>query len=741
MTLLSAFQVLLSKYSGGEDIVVGSPIAGRTRREVEELIGFFVNMLVLRTDLSGDPKFREVLGRVREATLDAYAHQEVPFEKLVSELQPERSLSHAPLFQVMFALQNAEGGGGALPGLKVSEAGAELASANFDLSLTLAATPQGLRGGLNYSADLFDRGTIERMAGHLARVLEQVAADADVRLSQLELLGEAERALVLEEWNRTEAEVPADRCIHDLFEAQAARTPDAVAVRFEEESLTYRELNERANRLAHFLRAHVVAPEVRVGVLMERSLEMVVSLLAALKAGAAYVPLDPGLPAERLAYMLDDSGVPLVLVQAALLGTVPACEGVRVLAVDALAERLAAEPAENPAVGAGPDSLAYVIYTSGSTGRPKGVMVPHRGVANLAYALARRFGIDGTSRVLQFASLSFDAAVAELFDALLAGATLVLASREELLPGPGLLETLRRGRVTVATLPPSVLAMLPSDDLPELRTMVSAGEAVDAATVERWSAGRAFVNAYGPTEVTVCATTAACEVDGCVPAIGRALENVRVYVLDAAGRPAPVGVPGEMYVGGVGVARGYLSRPALTAERFVPDPFGREPGARLYRTGDRVRWLDGGTLEFLGRLDEQVKIRGFRIEPGEIEAALRRRVEVRECIVVAREAASGETRLVGYVVGEADPGEMRAHLRQSLPDYMVPGAFVVLEQLPLTPNGKIDRRALPDPDPGAGEGRAAPRTPTEEILGACAAENECSVRACCPNLCCQGVSK
>ncbi|HLL45921.1 MAG TPA: amino acid adenylation domain-containing protein, partial [Longimicrobiaceae bacterium] len=372
MTLLGAFQVLLSKYGGGEDVVVGSPIAGRTRGEVEALIGFFVNTLVLRTDLGGDPSFREVLGRVREATLGAYAHQELPFEKLVAELQPERSLSHSPLFQVMFTLQDAGGGGGALAGLSVSGAAAAMEIAQFDLSLTLAVTAQGLRGALNYSTDLFERGTVERMLGHLERVLEQVAVDADVRLSELELLGQAERALVLEEWNRTEAEYPADRCIHELFEAQAARTPGAVALRFEEESLTYAELNERANRLAHHLRGHDVGPEVRVGVLMERGVEMVVSLLAVLKAGGAYVPLDPDLPAERLAYVLDDSGVPLVLVQAALRGAVPAREGVDVLAVDALAERLAAEPADNLAGGGGPDSLAYVIYTSGSTGRPKG---------------------------------------------------------------------------------------------------------------------------------------------------------------------------------------------------------------------------------------------------------------------------------------------------------------------------------------------------------------------------------
>ncbi|MBV9107973.1 MAG: AMP-binding protein, partial [Gemmatimonadetes bacterium] len=372
MMLLGAFQVLLSKYGGSEDVVVGSPIAGRTRGEVEELIGFFVNTLVLRTDLSGDPGFRETLRRVREATLGAYAHQELPFEKLVAELQPERSLSHSPLFQVMFTLQNAGGAGGALPGLSVSGVGAEPASARFDLSLELAPTPQGLRGALNYSTDLFERGTVLRMAGHLARVLEQVVADADVRLSQLELIDEAERALVLEEWNRTDAEYPAGTCIHELFEAQASRTPGAVAVRFEEESLTYAELNARANRLAHHLVRLGVGPEVRVGVLMERSLEMVVSLLAVLKAGGGYVPLDPGLPAERLAYMLDDSAVPVLLTQERLRAVLPARDGVRVVSVDGAWREIAAESAENPESGAGPDSLAYVIYTSGSTGRPKG---------------------------------------------------------------------------------------------------------------------------------------------------------------------------------------------------------------------------------------------------------------------------------------------------------------------------------------------------------------------------------
>jgi amino acid adenylation domain-containing protein len=723
MVLLGAFQVLLSKYGGGEDVVVGSPIAGRTRREVEELIGFFVNTLVLRTDLSGDPSFRETLRRVREATLGAYAHQELPFERLVAELQPERSMSHTPLFQVAFTLNNAQDTGGGLADLSVRGVGTELEVAKLDLSLGLSAGSDGLRGGLTYSTDLWEAATMQRLVRHFTRLVEQVAADADVRLSRLELLDEAERALVLKEWNGTAAGYPADRCIHELFEAQAVRTPDAVAVRFEEESLTYRELNARANRLAHHLARLGVGPETHVGICLERGTKMIISVLAVLKAGGAYVPLDPAYPAERLAFVLADAGVPVLVTQESLRAALPAGDGVAVVSVDGDEERIAAESTENPERDARPGHLAYVIHTSGSTGRPKGVMVPHRGLSNLAYAQARRLGIDGTSRVLQFASFSFDAAVAELFGALLAGATLVLASREALLPGPGLLETLRRGRVTVATLPPSVLAMLPPDDLPELRTVVSAGEAVDAATVERWSGGRAFVNAYGPTETTVCATSARCRADGRVPAIGRPLENVRVYVLDAAGQPAPVGVPGELYVGGVGVARGYLGRPGLTAGRFVPDPFGGETGARLYRTGDRVRWRPEGILEYLGRLDEQVKVRGFRIEPGEIEAVLSAHAEVREARVIVREDAPGDRRLVAYVVGGVAADELREHLRRGLPEYMVPSAYVVLEALPLTPNGKLDRKALPAPELGSAEEKyVAPRTPVEEVLAGIWAE-------------------
>jgi amino acid adenylation domain-containing protein len=724
MTLLGAFQVLLSKYSGSEDVVVGSPIAGRTRKEVEELIGLFVNTLVLRTDLSGDPSFRETLRRVREATLGAYEHQEVPFEKLVAELQPERSLSHSPLFQVLFTLQDAEGGGGALPGLNVSGVGAELGSAKFDLSLTLAATAHGLRGALNYSTDLFERGTVGRMLGHLRRVLEQVAENADVRLSELELLGDTERALVLRAWNRTAAEYPAGRCIHEQFQAQAARTPDAVAVVFEDASLTYAELNARANRLAHHLRGHGVGPEVRVGICLERGLEMIVSLLAVLKAGGAYVPLDPGLPAERLAYMLEDSAVPLVLVQAALRGTVPARQGVEVLAVDALAERLAAEPAENPAGGAGPDSLGYVIYTSGSTGRPKGVMNQHGGVVNLLWSMRGTVAMAPGDRLLAITTLAFDISVLELFLPLLSGARVEILDRSTA-SDPALLRTaVGAGVGTVLQATPATWRLLLDagwEGAQSLRAL-SGGEALPAELAARLRERvGALWNVYGPTETTIWSTA---QPLGAGPhggrghvSIGAPVANTRVYVLDRHLSPVPAGVPGELYIGGAGVARGYLGRPGLSAEKFVPDPFAAEPGARLYRTGDLARWRPDGTLEFLGRNDHQVKVRGFRIELGEIEAVLRQAPGVADCAVVAREDETGDGRLVAYVVGEAEAAALRAHLRESLPEYMVPGAFVPLDVLPLTPNGKLDRKALPAPDLAPAEERyVAPRTPVEEVL-------------------------
>jgi amino acid adenylation domain-containing protein len=731
MTLLGAFQVLLAKYSGSEDVVVGSPIAGRTRGEVEGLIGFFINTLVLRTDLGGDPSFRETLRRVREATLGAYEHQEVPFEKLVAELQPERSLSHAPLFQVMFTLQEPGDGGSALAGLKSGGVGAAMEIAKFDLSLTLAATPQGLRGGLNYSTDLFERGTIERMLGHLERVLEQVADDADARLSDLELLGQAERALVLEASNPMGAAVPADLCLHQLFEAQADRTPGAVAVVFEGAELTYAALDARANRLAHHLRALGVGLEVRVGICLQRSLEMVAGVLAVLKAGGAYVPMDPGYPPERLAYMLADAGTSLLLTQEGLRPALPPQPGVQVVSMDGEWARTAAERTDRIEGGAGPRSLAYVIYTSGSTGRPKGVAVEHGAAAAHLAGFARELEIGAADRVLHFASFGFDVAVEQLFLPLLAGAALVLRGAE-LWPPEEWPARVREAKVTVANLPPAywreVVATAGGSALPELRLLIVGAEAMPTEAVGRWRASvespARLVNAYGPTEAVITATAFPLPGDypgesaGPVVPIGRPLAGRAAFVLDGTARPVPVGVPGELYVGGAQVARGYLGRPALTAERFVPDPFG-EPGARLYRTGDRVRWSARGELEFLGRTDAQVKVRGFRIEPGEIEGVLRRIEGVADCVVVAREDAPGETRLVAYVVGDAEAGVLREHLRRELPEYMVPAAFVPLERLPLTPNGKLDRKALPAPEYAADADRyVEPRTEAERKVAA-----------------------
>ncbi|HST62734.1 MAG TPA: amino acid adenylation domain-containing protein, partial [Longimicrobium sp.] len=730
MTLLAGWAAVLARLSGQDDVVIGTPSANRGHAEIEGLIGFFVNTLPVRVELSGAPTVAGLLGQVRARALEAQQNQDIPFEQVVERVQPARSLAHTPLFQVLFAWQNAPGARLELPGLALGpldpadsgDAPAQV-SAKFDLALSLWEEGGRIEGMVEYATALFEPETVERWLGYLRRVLDGMVAEERGSVERLELLSAAERRRVVEEWNATDAAFPADACVHDLFEAQAARTPDAVAVAWNDETLSYAALDHAANRLANHLRRRGVGPETRVGICLERGPEQVVALLAVLKAGGAYVPLDPAYPAERLGFMLADSGAPLLLTRLPLPeGLAP--HAAEVVCLDADRARIEAESAQAPAAGVLPDHLAYVIYTSGSTGTPKGVMVPHRGVPNLAYAQARRFGIDSTSRVLQFASFSFDAAVAEVFGALLAGATLVMASRDALLPGAGLLETLRRGRVTVATLPPSVLAMLAPEDLPELRTVVSAGEAVDAATVERWSAGRVFVNAYGPTEVTVCATSAHCEADGRAPAIGRPLENVRVYVLDAAGRPAPVGVAGELYVGGVGVARGYLGRPGLTAERFVPDPFSTEGGARLYRTGDRVRWSARGELEFLGRLDEQVKVRGFRVEPGEIEARLAEHAGVREAVVLVREDVPGEKRLVAYVVGDADAETLRAHLSERLPEYMVPAAYVRLDALPLTPNGKVDRKALPAPDGDAfaTRGYEAPSGRAEEAVAAIWAE-------------------
>ena len=729
MVLLGAFQVLLSKYGGGEDIVVGSPIAGRTRGEVEELIGFFINTLVLRTDLSGDPSFREMLQRVREVTLGAYEHQDVPFEKLVAELQPERSLSHSPLFQVMFTLQNAEGGGSALPGLSVSGAGAAMEIAKFDLSLTLSTTDQGLQGALNYSTDLFEPDTIERMVGHLERVLEQVAADADARLSRLDLLGESERALVLEEWNRTAAEYPTDRCIHRLFEAHAARTPDAVALVCEDRSLTYAELNARANQLAHHLRGLGVGPDAVVAMHFGRGVDAIVALLGTLKAGGAYLALDPALPPERLGYMLADSGAAVLVTRGDMADAVPA-GSIPVVHFDDEAPR--DESGADLPGGAGADDLAYVIYTSGSTGRPKGVAVEHRQLSSYLFGLRDRLELPEGASYATVSTLSADLGNTAVFSALAWGGTLHVISEDRIFSGDLLGEYFARHGVDCLKITPSHLAALQAGGDPRRvmprRWLVLGGESSPVRWVDELVAMApecAVFNHYGPTETTVGVLAhrvgaGRTETASGTLVLGRPLPNYKVFVVDASLRPVPAGVAGELLVGGAGVARGYLGRPGLTAERFVASPFGE---GRLYRTGDRCRWLADGTVEFLGRMDQQVKVRGFRVELGEIEAALRQDAGVAECAVVAREDVRGDRRLVAYVVGEARAEALREQLRRSLPEYMVPAAFVVLDRLPLTPNGKLDRKALPAPDLASAEERyVAPRTPVEEVLAGIWAE-------------------
>jgi amino acid adenylation domain-containing protein len=723
MTLLAGWAAVLGRLSGQDDVVVGTPTANRGRREIEGLIGFFVNTLAVRVDLSGSPSVAELLGRVKERALGAQQHQDIPFEQVVERVRPARSMAHSPLFQVLFAWQNASGGRLELPGLALAPAGRpEQGAAKFDLSLSLSEAGGRIVGGVEYATSLYERATVERWLGYLRRALEAMVAGEDQAVDRLPLLPEAERRQVVEAWNATGAAYPDESCIHELFEAQAERTPDAVALVYEGERLTYAELNARANRLAHHLRASGVGPDVRVAICAERGPEMVVGVLGVLKAGGAYVPLDPAYPAERLRYMLEDGAPALLLTQTPLAG-VFAESGVPLVDLGAEARGWAGRPETSPERGdLTPGHLAYVIYTSGSTGRPKGVMVQHRGVCNLALAQGRALAVEPASRVLQFASFSFDACVFEVVMALCHGASLHLAPGGVPLAGEVLSDVVASHGITHLTLPPAVLASLAEDaELATVRLMVLAGDVVTETAARRWAGGRRLLNAYGPTEATVWASARECRPeDAGKPSIGRPISNTRIYVLDRRGEPVPVGVAGELYVGGAGVARGYLNRPGLTAERFVPDPFGGESGARLYRTGDLGRWLADGTLDFVGRNDAQVKVRGFRIEPGEIEARLLEHPAVREAVVLAREDAAGDRRLVAWYAAakEVEAEALRAHLAASLPEHMVPAAYVRLEALPLTPNGKVDRGALPSPEGGAYAARAyeAPVGETEVAL-------------------------
>ncbi|WP_248959191.1 non-ribosomal peptide synthetase [Sphaerisporangium perillae] len=693
MVVQAALAALLTRLGAGTDIPIGTPEAGRADEALDDLIGFFVNTLVLRTDTSGDPDFRTLLDRVREADLSAYAHAGVPFERLVEAINPPRSLSHHPLFQVMLAMQDDGGDGGDTPelaGLSVSGQDLRTDVAKFDLAFSVNAD---LRGVLEYATDLFDRETAERLVDRLACVLRSAVADPGAPLSTLEVLPAQERARLLSDWGdggpfEQEATFP------ELFEEQARRTPESPALSFGDDRLSYAELNARANRLAHLLIARGAGPERIVALKLPRSAELVVAVLAVMKAGAAYLPVDPDYPAERIAGMLEDAAPALVLSTPLPDSAAQPCHD----PVDA--ERIA--PLE-------PSSPAYVIYTSGSTGRPKGVVVTHRGFAALRENQARAYPAGPGDRVLQYVSPSFDVSVAELCLGLLTGAC--LAGPGDGLTGEELAARLRSERVSHAFLPPAVLAGLPPD-VPALRTVITGGETLSAEARATWSRGRRLINEYGPSEVTVAATVSAPLSGPEHPPIGRPVPGARVYVLDSGLRPVAPGVVGELYVAGAGLARGYLGRPSLTAERFVADPFN---GGRMYRTGDAVRWRADGQLEFVGRVDDQVKVRGFRVELGEIEAVLTRHPQVDQAAVIVREDRPGDRRIVAYVVTAELPVGLREFLADLLPGHMVPSAFVRLDALPLSPNGKVDRRTLPAPVYGSGPGRA-PRGPREEVV-------------------------
>ncbi|RKH30864.1 non-ribosomal peptide synthetase, partial [Corallococcus sicarius] len=731
MVLLSAWQLLLSRYSGQDDLLVGTPIAGRRHTETEDLIGFFVNTLVLRARVDGASTFREWLAQVRESTLGAFEHQDVPFEKLVEELQSQRDLSRSALFQAFFAMQNVPVQALALPSLSLHPLGDdEEGLTKFELSLDLSETQEGLIGALQYSVDLFSPVTAGRMANHFQVLLEGLIARPDQRLSELPLLTPDERQQLLHAWNDTAGE-PATTTFPAAFEQQAALTPDAPAVNHEGTVLSFARLNARANQLARHLRSVGVGPEVRVALCFERSVDMVVALLGVMKAGGAYVPLDPSWPEQRRAFAVQDCAARVLLTQQHL-STSWLPEGLPVVCIDAQEAPWASLPASNPEPLATSENLAYVIYTSGSTGTPKGVMVRHGAVINLHRALRRTVyqGLPTGTRVSVNAPLAFDASVQQLVQ-LLDGHCLCIVPEATRQDAEAMVAWQRHHRVDAIDCTPSLLRLLIQAGLLEGKAapalLVPGGEALDEATWNVLAAAehtRTF-NVYGPTECTVDATAFAVR-RGTQPTLGGPLLNTRTYVLDATLQPAPVGVPGELFIAGAGVARGYLDRPDLTAERFVPNPFGTEPGARMYRTGDKARWREDGTLEYLGRIDFQVKLRGFRIELGEIEVALRSHPAIQSATVLVREDVAGDQRLVAYVVPESpcDASELRTHLQQKLPEYMVPSAFVTLATFPLTPNGKVDRKALPAPEARAarGEHYVAPNTTTEKRLAGLWAE-------------------
>jgi amino acid adenylation domain-containing protein len=719
MTLLTVFTLLLSRYSGQEDIVVGSAIANRNRCEIEPLIGFFVNTLALRTNLQGNPTFKELLERVKQVTLDAYDHQDLPFEKLVDQLGLERSLSHHPLFQVAFGLESGIKDKLETNGLTLTSFSWENTTTLFDLSLIFREIPQGLIAEWEYATDLFEAQTIQRMVQHFEVLLKQIIAHPNQPINNLSLLTEDERQQ-LQHWNQTQTDYPQDKTLVDLFEAQVTLNPNNIALVFESQSLTYQQLNQKANQLAHYLiQNYQIQPDTLIGISVERSLEMIIGVLGILKAGAAYVPIDPNYPQERIEFMLEDSGISVLLTQSFLLDKLPSFELVHPLQVICLDdETFTAGSKENPSPKTTPDNLAYIIYTSGSTGQPKGVMIEHRPIVNLALAWAKIFEVQSQSRLLQFGSFSFDLSIGEIATTFVTGACLYLGKKESLLPSQVLVDFLTHHKISHSFLSPSALSILPQATLPDLQCLTVGGEACPAELVEQWGKTRSFFNCYGPTESTVIVSISRCEPNGKKPSIGQPIANNSIYILNAHNQPLPPGIPGELCIAGVGLARGYLNRPQTTAQKFIEvELFGKIE--RIYKTGDLARWGNDGNLEYLGRIDEQVKLRGFRIELGEIESLLLQHPLVKEAVVILYKT-DNNPRLLGYITEAEESvnleGEIKEYLKNRLPNYMIPSQIIVLNQLPLTPNGKLDRRALPTPNIATSSDLEILVTPTEELL-------------------------
>jgi amino acid adenylation domain-containing protein len=743
MLLLAAFQVLLYRYSGQEDVVLGSPIANRNRTELEPLIGFFVNTLVLRSDLSGNPTFKELLSRVHDVCLGAYGHQDLPFEKLVQELQPERDQSRNPLFQVMFVLQNATRPFNGNSGLQIGPSETETTRSPFDLSHFLRERDGKYIGYIEYSTDLFNRDRIERMARHFQSLLEGIIANPEQPISTLPILTDSERHQILIEWNDNATDYPSDQCIHQLFEEQAERTPDRIAVEFDGQSITYRGLNARANKLANYLINLGVEPEKLVGICVDRSREMVVGLLGILKAGRAYVPLDPSYPRERLEFMLQDAQISVLLTKRTLiedgrwrpvLSQAKRIEDsksqpsvldsrLKVVCLDRDWPVIEKNSAENSQVKTNCDNLAFIIYTSGSTGQPKGVQVSHRSVVNCLVSIGRRVGMTGQDRLLAVTTISFDISALELFLPLLVGGTVVLVSREEATDGTELARRVKEFSATVVQGTPSTWRMLINagwEGSAEFKILCG-GESLSRDLAQILLTRGEVWNLYGPTETTIWSTIHKVKSAEGPVSIGRPIANTQIYIIDSHLQPAPIGVYGELCIGGDGLARGYLNNPVLTSERFIRNPFSDDPDARLYRTGDRVRFRPDGNIEFLGRTDRQVKIRGYRIELGEIGAVLNQHPAVRESVILARNGDSlQEDSLVGYVVPKqrlaSSGSELREYLKDKLPDYMVPSIFIPMEEFPLTANGKIDRSKLPAPNPPSNEAIVSPRTEIEDLM-------------------------